>query len=223
MLLIACGLTSEAKIAKGRDPTVEIAAGGGDAAGLSRALEEAAPRAAGILSFGIAGGLEPSLRPGDVRVAGSIVVADGERFGTDPAWASALATRLGCPSPTVFACADQVASTPAQKAALRHHTGADLVDMESAVAARVAAAHGLPFAALRVVTDAAHRSLPPAVAVSMKPGGDLDLPAILRSVAREPGQIPGLLRTARDSRQAFAALLRCRQVLGPGFALLDLA
>ena len=44
------------------------------------------------------------------------------------------------------------------KAALRATTGADAVDMESHIAARYAEQHSLPFAALRVISDPAHRA-----------------------------------------------------------------
>ena len=57
----------------------------------------------------------------------------------------------------------------------------------------------------------------------MRPDGSVDLLAILRSLARDPRQVPQLVRTGLDSRRAFAALLRSRQRLGPLFALGDLA
>jgi len=40
----------------------------------------------------------------------------------------------------------------------------------------------------------------------------------LLSLMRSPAQLPGLLRLAFDARAAFAALLRAKQLLGPGFA-----
>ena len=225
MILVACGLKSEARIAVGdaADDLVRVVAGGGDADRLAAKLSGLAPGARGILSFGIAGGLAPGLAAGDLRVAAEVISPDGTRYDADLAWAAAIVARLGCPAPVRFACVEAVVTEPFGKATLHRATGAALVDMESSIAARVAGEHGLPFAALRAVTDSEQCALPPAVSVSMKPGGDIDLPAILWSVARAPGQIPGLIRTGRDSRKAFAALLRGRQLLGPGFALFDLA
>jgi len=40
-------------------------------------------------------------------------------------------------------------------------------------------------------------------------------------LARAPGQLPLLLRTAIDARTAFRALLRGRRLLGPGLAYPD--
>ena len=56
----------------------------------------------------------------------------------------------------------------------------------------------------------------------MRPDGAIAFGALLRSLARDPGQIPPLLRIARDARAAFSALLRSRQMLAAGFGFADL-
>ena len=55
---------------------------------------------------------------------------------------------------------EEVVVAQACKAALRSETGAAAVDMESHIAAAYAAEAGLPFAALRVISDPASRALP---------------------------------------------------------------
>ena len=59
-------------------------------------------------------------------------------------------------------------------------TGAVAVDMESHIAAAYAAEAGLPFAALRVVSDPAGRALPALAMAAIKPNGDIDLRKVLR-------------------------------------------
>ena len=93
-------------------------------------------------------------------------------------------------------------------------TGAAAVDTESHIAAAMAADHGLPFAAFRVVADAAERNLPPAACEALRPDGKISGVAVLRSLARTPGQIPALARTAIDARIALRALSRGRRLLG---------
>ena len=107
------------------------------------------------------------------------------------------------------------------KRALYAETSALAVDTESHVAAEIALAHGLPFAALRVVADAADRDLPPAATVALKPGGRVDVKAVLRSLAATPSQLPLLLRTAVDAQAAFAALRRGRRRLGDDLGAFD--
>ena len=81
------------------------------------------------------------------------------------------------------------------------------VDLESGAVARVAQAHGLPFAAPRAIADPATRTLPPAALVPLKPSGGIDLPRILLSVLAKPAQIPALIGLARDAGQARGGLV----------------
>ena len=218
-LLVVCGLQAEAKIARHAD--VHVLVGGGDQARLAADLERSAPEARAILSFGIAGGLSPNLKAGDVCVGNGVVLPSGERLSTDPAWTAAIARRLNVATASI-AGADRPLADLSGKATLLARTGAVVVDMETHVAAQAAHTHGLPFAALRVVTDAADRGLPHAATVGMRADGKIDLAAILLSLARDPAQLVGLIRTGIDAKTAFAALFRCRQRLGPDFAFLDL-
>jgi hypothetical protein len=94
--------------------------------------------------------------------------------------------------------------------------------MESHVAAQFAKSRNLKFAALRVISDDAHHSLPPAVMKAMKPDGGIAVWRVLGSILRRPWQVPALIRTARGSNKAFAELLRCRDLLGVGLAGADL-
>jgi hypothetical protein len=113
--------------------------------------------------------------------------------------------------------ADAAAKREAQAA-----TGAIAVDMESHIAAAVAARHDLPFAIARVVSDAANRSLPKAAQAGMAPDGSMDIGAVLWALARDPRQLPPLIRVGREAETAFQALRRGRDLLGPGIGRLDL-
>ncbi|HYZ30988.1 MAG TPA: nucleoside phosphorylase, partial [Crenalkalicoccus sp.] len=65
-LLAAVGLRAEAALLpKG---VARAVVGGGDPVRLALLLEREAEGAAAVLSFGIAGGLDPSLAPGDLVV-----------------------------------------------------------------------------------------------------------------------------------------------------------
>jgi hypothetical protein len=103
-----------------------------------------------------------------------------------------------------------------EKRRLHARTGAVAVDTESHIAARIAAAHRIPFAACRAIIDSAHRDLPPAAMVGLRPDGTPDVLAVFRSVAKQPSQLPALIRTAVDARIAGAALRRGRRQLGAG-------
>lgn len=207
-ILMVSGLQAEARIA--RHPGVVTLVGGGDPARLALLLQGAlAPGARAVISFGIAGGLAPGLRPGTVLLACS--VHDGrERVATDRDWLKRLSESLPDARTVHLAGADRVVSGTEAKRALHRDTGAAAVDMESHVAARLANLHRIPFAALRVVADPAERTLPRAATVGMRADGSTDAPAVLRSLLDRPGDIPALIRTALDARAAFDGLRRSR-------------
>ena len=214
MILAVTGLQRERRILAG--PDVEVVAGGGDQARLEAELERLAPdrarhhqhrhrgrAGAGIAARPLGGGRRPS----------TMAAARCRPIPTGPiGWPRA------CPGPNAASLlgVDAVAATAEQKAELRRATDAIAVDMESHVAARVARHHRRPFVAARVISDAAHRTLPPAARVGMRADGNVDLPAVLRSLAAAPWQLPALIRTGLEAETAFRALLRGRRLLGRG-------
>src|SRR5262249_24186564 len=134
------------------------------------------------------------------------------------AWRGRLAARLSAARAGNLAGVDAPVLSPAAKQALAAG-GALAVDMESHIAARLAAAHDLPFAALRVICDPTERAIPSAAIAGMREDGGTDLGAILRALLAAPSQLPAMIRLARDARAAFAALERCRDMLGAGLQL----
>ncbi|MBV9703856.1 MAG: phosphorylase [Methylobacteriaceae bacterium] len=220
-MIAAVGLRREARLAA--DRVVTAITGGGDSRKLADALDAGVKAgASGIISFGVAGGVAPHLEPGAVVVARGVLTEDGTRVETDTTWRASLIARLGGAIEDDLLGVDHVAAEAAAKAAFHRLTGAAALDMESHVAAAVAKRHDVPFAVVRVVADAASRTLPHAAVVGMGSDGRIEFAAVLRSLARSPHQLPGLIRIAKDSAVAFAALGRVRALLGQGFGLLDL-
>ena len=197
VILAVVGLAAEARLAR-RAGMVPLCAGG-DPGRTERALAEALARTGvdGIISFGVAGGLAPALRPGALVIADA-VLGDAERVATSP-------LRLQAHVGPVWGAALPAASA-AQKAALYRRTGALAVDLESLVVARLATRASIPFWIVRAVADPAERSLPAAALVPLRGDGHPDLPSVLRSVARTPSQIPALIRLAFDTRAALGTL-----------------
>jgi adenosylhomocysteine nucleosidase len=175
----------------------------------------------GIISFGVAGGLASSLRPGDWVVASAVVEMDTAR-ATDPAWSSRLRDAIKGSSYAPIIGVDTPVAEPKAKRELHRTTGAAAVDMESHVVARVAAAHGLAFTALRVIVDPADRAIPTAALRGMGSGPRADSAAVLRELIARPLQLSQLIRVAMDAYLARCAMQRVRRLLGPHFGLTDL-
>lgn len=217
-LLIVTGLTSEARIAAGAGMTVVCSSSDpGKLRVLLDAFDHASVR--GVISFGIAGGLDPSLEAGDLVVASEIIAA-GERWATASALNEIFVERTSIGRRKIvggaIVGAEEVILDPRDKMVLHRQTGATAVDMESHIAAAYAASAGLPFAALRVINDPASRSLPALALNALKPNGDIDPWKVLRGVARKPSVIPSLMRTAHDFNRAIATLRGCRSLLPDG-------
>jgi adenosylhomocysteine nucleosidase len=213
-LIVVVGMTREARIVDHPGVTVIVSGGQGDR--LARHLELTLRRgAAGVMSFGLCGGLDPSLKTGDCVVGVSVIGGDG-RLAADPDWADRLARALPDSIGAKVAGGDAMITDPAAKAALRQRTGAVAVDMESHIVARLARRHETPFAVLRAVSDPAHRRLPLAAQVGLKADGEADIGAVLKALIRRPGELPALVRTAREADAAFRALGDARHLLGPG-------
>src|SRR5207253_11404766 len=127
-------------------------------------------------------------------------------------WAQALLETLPGAVHAEIVGADAPIAEPTEKRRLHLQTGAVAVDTESHVAARIAGVHRIPFAACRAVIDPAHSVLPPAAVFGLRHDGTPDVIAVLRSVMRQPSQLPALARTALDARPAGAALRRGRRL-----------
>jgi adenosylhomocysteine nucleosidase len=217
-VLIVCGLKREAAILAGPGRTTLC----GDASTLRARLAEAESlRPSLVVSWGLCGGLDPRLRPGDLILGAEVVSGEGA-VRANEAVTSSLAQRLGSAGACVvverLAASEAPVLSAAAKAELRRATGAAGVDMESLIAGQFALEQRTPFAILRAVADPAERDLPPLVLRAVDSDGGVDAVAIINELIRSPSQFAGLRALAADSRVAFQALKRCRSLL-PGLFL----
>ncbi|GAB2178746.1 phosphorylase family protein [Dongia sp. agr-C8] len=211
MLGIVTGMASEARIF-GAD-ALTISAGGDQAAtraGIATLIANGADR---LVSFGIAGALDPSLNPGDLIIGGAVRTAQGDRMPVDQRWLVHLTTHLGNARVADVFGSTAIAAAAAQKAVLYRDTGAACVDQESHWVADAAHANHLPFIVVRAIADRAGDSLPPAVLVGLDSQGNPRTGAVIGALLRDPSQLPGLIRVALQTRRALRSLLRGRAAL----------
>jgi adenosylhomocysteine nucleosidase len=148
-----------------------------------------------VLTCGFAGGLNPDLKLGEVVFE----AAEPSTFNLQ------LSTRLlaaGARSAKFF-CADRIATTVAEKKALRAETGADVVEMESAAIQAVCAERGIPCATVRVISDPADEDLPLDFNALAKPDKSLDFGKLAWAIAKSPGKISALM--SLQKKTSFAA------------------
>ncbi len=155
---------------------------------LERALAGTPPGL--VLSCGYAGGLDPTLEPGAVV------------FEAEPASGLAEALRPLGARPARFHAADRVIVTETEKQALRQATGADAVEMESAVIRSLCRTRGIPVATIRVISDTALEDLP--LDFNRLAGADdnLSYAKLGLALVRSPGRVQALLRFRKRLKMA---------------------
>lgn len=217
-MVLVTGLIFESRLIADSPHIRRCCGQGGLVAGQLREAIEGDCR--GILSFGIAAGLDPGLRAGAIVVA-SGVLAGGRTFPTDRSWSDVL--RHLC-TPVVDGALygqDEPVMTPADKGRIYRGSGAVALDMESHLVARIAAERRIPFAALRAISDDARHAVPPIAMEGLRPDGTTDATRVAQALLRNPSSLLSLVPVAVGTCQARRSLARVGSRLGPGLGLLD--
>jgi adenosylhomocysteine nucleosidase len=186
VLGIVAALEMERRWIRAPEPLVELSGVGETRAenAAGRLLERGATA---LVSWGVAGGLDPGLRPGTVILPDTVIGADGQRWGVDLEWRDRLLERVGgrvvtATSPLYHATS--VITTANEKRVIHERFGAGAADMESMAVAGVASAKDIPWIAVRVVIDAADQDLPAAILTAIGDDGRLPVVSIIGFLLR---------------------------------------
>ncbi len=154
-----------------------------------------------ILSAGFSGALRADQRVGDLVLATEVIDAVGNVWpatwpGDLPAgdWRPPLTRGRLLAVPTLV-------GDPDEKRRLGEQHDAVAVDMETAVLARACQKKGVPFGALRVISDALTTPLSPQLVDVLKTGRVAPL-RLAAAVLRSPQLVGALWRLSRDTRHA---------------------
>jgi adenosylhomocysteine nucleosidase len=190
------------------DGTLVAVSGMGCAAAGLAAVRLIESGASALMSFGLAGGLDPGLSAGSVVLPSEVISRGGARFLTSADWLEQLRFRIAKQRPvavgTLLSSLTAIGAV-ADKASAFRETGAIAVDMESFGVAEVAAAHGLPFVAVRVIVDTAVDVLPRAVLAAGR-AGQVNLRRLVGGVALAPSELVAVIRLAQRYRAATRSL-----------------
>jgi adenosylhomocysteine nucleosidase len=182
----------------GEFPSVEVLVTGmgrkNSARMIEARLEKPAPDL--ILTCGFAGALKPELKVGDVL------------FDADPGNGLAELLQASGAKPATFYCASHVATTVSEKTVLRQSSGADVVEMESAVIREICLAKKISSATVRVISDTAGEDLPLDFNVLMTSDQTLSFPKLAFALLKSPGKIPKLMELQRNTRFAAQELAK---------------
>ncbi len=190
-----------------------------------------------IMALGFCGGISEWVGPADVVVAEYVVDWPDFPGETDHDTARAILQ----PDPALLDAARRLAEPPddpearprrvratvggilsvdhlVQTTAVKGYHGpraarCRAIDMESAGVGRAATESGVPWIAIRAVTDTLEEDLPLSFEAFMTGSGDVSRTRVLAAALRQPGLTPALVRLARQSLRAAANLARFAEEL----------
>jgi adenosylhomocysteine nucleosidase len=161
------------------------------------------------ISSGVAGALRPEFGIGQIlaaRTVASEAVPDSITGGPLECSESLVSFAADCGATVVnrFYSAGRVIGTAEDKKRLA--ASADAVEMESFAILHQALEAGIPAVVVRAVSDVAGEDLPLDMNNILSRDGEVSMPRVLGQVALHPFAVPGLLRFARQGKQAAESL-----------------
>jgi adenosylhomocysteine nucleosidase len=170
----------------GRRPRVEVI---GIAAVRLGGIELGPPGVDVVILAGLAGGLDPSLRTGEIVVDGDVGVVEGA------GWRCA----------GIHTATDLV-TTPADKVALFRSTGAVAVEMEATVVRAAVAKAGSRFVGIRAIAHTADETVDPGLLELIDEAGRPRAGPLAKALLRRPGLLVSLLQLRSTCGVALRAL-----------------
>lgn len=135
-----------------------------------------------VVISGFAGGLNPSLRSGDMVLQGNFDQFPGvDRFTHE------------CLIRGNYLTTNKIITSAQEKQFLFHSTQHDAVDMESSVLLDKCQSYGIPGIVLKAISDAAHEDLPLDFSQFLDRSGRLNYFQLAVRIAKKPTVLPSLM------------------------------
>lgn len=164
----------------------------------------------GILSWGFGGGLVTEVRSGQVVICSRAILsedgpADGQLLNADAelfqrAMQVARDIRVSARD-GVALTVPRIISEPEEKAELGRRYAASVAEMEAYWVGQVAAAHGIPFLAVRAISDELKDWMPD-VHRFVNAAGAVQAKRAMQYLAANPDKSPALMRLGMNVRRA---------------------
>jgi adenosylhomocysteine nucleosidase len=148
----------------------------------SRYIESASSSPKAVVISGFAGGLNPSLRSGDLVLHGNYdEFPRVDRFSHE------------CLIRGKYLTSNKIITSAQEKQVLFDSTQHDAVDMESSVLLDKCQSYGIPGIVLKAISDAAHEDLPLDFSQFLGNSGRMNYFQLAMSIARKPTVLPSLM------------------------------
>ncbi len=213
------GLQSEAKILR-QYGYHHVGISGGDRLTAQKTTEFFIQKQAkSIISFGFAGGLDPSIPVGGIIIPTAIRTIDNLLFDVHQNWRKKIinlmagiriysGTMLGSDNPII---------EKKIKANIYHKFGTIGVDMESHIVASICNKNNVPFCAIRVVIDTANTSLSKQTADIMQKDGRISVNRAIKTILNHPSVLKELIILGKQYHHAYRQLSNVARLGVPDF------
>lgn len=156
------------------------------------------------ISSGLAGGLRPGYRPGEILAARHVGEVKGGRVMRSDAELLEAAASCGAQIVDMFLSSRWLVVSADEKRRIGQF--GDAVDMESFRVFAAASGRGVPSVAIRAVADPVELDLPLDFSQVINERGQIRSARLLALVAARPSRLSGLIRLGRTSWRAAASL-----------------
>jgi adenosylhomocysteine nucleosidase len=175
----------------------------------SRAIKGEVDSLRFCISSGLAGGLRPEYRAGQLVAARTVISEQGRAGDAGGMLDSSdalisFASECGATVVGRFLTTLRVVGRADEKKHLA--ASADVVEMESFGVLSAAQEKGIPAVAIRVIGDTADEDFPLDMNEVLTDEGRVSIPRVLGQVARNPSSLPGLMRLGQDTKRSATAL-----------------
>ncbi len=212
---VICGLKLEADCLSGIIPAEKIRIAAGKAERAQSMAQDLIDQGAELLvSFGLAGGLDPDLVPGSLILADQVIDRHGNGYATSIDINQSLSSHNDSWTTGALIGHNQPAIYNEAKLALHYiYDDALAVDMESHGVARAAKDAALPFIVIRAISDSAAMALPNAALSGMGEKGESRIWPVIASLIKRPHELYALMRLAGDVEKAKKSLKQAAKLL----------
>jgi adenosylhomocysteine nucleosidase len=190
-----------------RIATVEAGMGANKAKRATQALIDA-HTPTWVLSCGYSGALRDGMKVGDIVMADSIVDTHGDRLDVDMKMSSEGSKRLHVGR---FVNADEIIRHVAVKKQLAEQYDAIAVDLESLAVGKICQAAGIPFMAVRVISDDTSADLPAEIVSILNESGSFRVGATMGAIWKRFGSIKDMWRLREQTNVAAGRLAKFLQ------------
>ncbi len=168
-----------------------------------------------FISWGVSGGLNPSLKPGRLLISQQVTTVSDQALEFTGNLGKRISNELKPLNPVLgrITSTEKPVVSPVEKSKLRNASNADAVDMESIAIAKIAKKNNCDFLSIRSIVDSANFEIPSSALAGMDSQGNQAMFTVLKQLAYRPRELKSLVELSFHFRKALKTLSSSAKLL----------